>query len=147
MRRVELRVRTNGVSFIGHAFIRTPTVAVGFRTDEEDIGLVDYLFPFAPSHPGYLRDDQSSRYDFVLTYRACPETLDRLMASICEHGLDPYQVGNWRGGRNCATWAADRLSDAGLRPPPGDCPNRMARSMLHISHIPGASAPTAIARH
>ncbi|RIK66665.1 MAG: hypothetical protein DCC65_08985 [Planctomycetota bacterium] len=128
--RVELRVSSDAIDFIGHAFVSTPARTVGFRTHHEsDIGLVDYLSPFAKSRPGFLRDDSAAAFDYVVSYSACPETLRMLEESIDRHAHDPYQVGDWDGGFNCATWAQKRLRDAGLTPPPGKCPNQLARSM------------------
>lgn len=129
MATVELRVQTDGAEFRGHAFLKTPRRTVGFLTDVTDLGLVDYLNPFAPLVPGYLRDDSEQPYNYVVRYRACPTTVERLEVSITRHARAPYQVGNWAGGRNCATWAQDRLRDAGLRPPSGHCPNQMAWNM------------------
>ncbi len=102
---------------------------MGFRTHERNIGLVDYLWPWTRHYPGYIQTDDTSPFDFELTYLACPATIEALRESIFSHALSDYQVGNWRGGRNCATWAADRIRDAGFVAPPGDCPNRMARWM------------------
>lgn len=126
---IRLCVLSDAEAFIGHAFLRTNAYSVGFRTNERDIGLVDYLWPWAQRYPGYTLDDTDSPYDFELTYQACPETIATLRASIDAHAKDEYQVGNWGGGRNCATWAADRLRDAALIAPTGDCPNRMAQWM------------------
>ncbi len=130
---VQLCVQTDGAKFIGHAFIKTASFATGFRTHERDIGLVDYLWPWATSHPGYIRNDDDSQFDFFLSLRVCPSTRERLLESIYQNAVAPYQVGNWGNGRNCATWATDRLRDAGLPAPPGDCPNRMARSMRAVA--------------
>lgn len=126
---VRLCVQSDAGAFIGHAFLRTHAFSVGFRTNERDIGLVDYLWPWARPHVSYIRNDDASSFDFELTYRACPATMTALRESIYSHALSAYQVGNWGGGRNCATWAADRIRVAGLIAPPGDCPNRMARWM------------------
>jgi len=130
---VQLCVQTDNAKFIGHAFIKTASFATGFRTHERDIGLVDYLWPWARAHPGYIRNDDDSLFDYFLRLRACPSTKQRLLTSIHRHAVAPYQVGNWGDGRNCATWASDRLRDAGLPAPSGDCPNRMARSMRAVA--------------
>lgn len=135
MDEVQLCVQTDAAKFIGHAFIRTSSFATGFRTHERDIGLVDYLWPWARPNPGYIRNDDRAPFDFELTYRACPATRARLEQSIFDHAVMSYQVGNWRGGRNCATWAADRLRAAGLVAPAGDCPNRMARWMRPVATV------------
>ena len=129
---VELRVETDRHLYAGHAFIHTPNLTIGFRTTDWNVDVVDYLNPFARSVPGRTLDDTVHRYDYFLTYRACPETVRLLEASIRRHANDRYQLGDWDGGRNCSTWARDRLRDAGLTPPPGDCPNRMARYMSHF---------------
>ncbi|MBX3395188.1 MAG: hypothetical protein KF841_07450 [Phycisphaerae bacterium] len=126
---VELRVQTDDVNFIGHAFLCVGATCVGFRTDVDDHGLSDYLWPLSAPTQGIAVDDSAHAYDYVLTYRVCPLTARLLESSIRRHSRMPYQVGDWRGGRNCATWARDRLIDVGLAPPPGDCPNRMAWSM------------------
>jgi len=126
---IELRVQSDAEHYIGHAFLHWPNATLGFRTDEVNIGLVDYLMPWSPSMSGFLRDDSETDYDHARRYCACPGTIEALEVSVIAHANDPYQVGNWRGGRNCATWAADRLRDAGLSPPEGDCPNQLARQM------------------
>ncbi len=129
MAMVELRVETDPTDFAGHAFIHTPNLTAGFRTDWDGIGLVDYLNPLAGVVAGRLQDDTDHGYDYVRGYRACPSTVRMLEGSIQRHGNDAYQVGDWSGGRNCATWARDRLEESGFRAPEGDCPNRMARQM------------------
>ena len=126
---VELRVMTDGREYIGHAFLHTPARTVGFRTDEEDIGLMDYLNPLAPTYPGYIRDDTNMDYDYVTAFRACPETISRLERAIDERADWAYQVGDWSGGLNCSTWATTCLHAAGLPAPPGHCPNQLARYM------------------
>lgn len=129
---LEFRVQTDNVNFIGHAYIKTPDIAVGFFTEAQDHGLVDYLWPFSRTFTGHLRNDFDYAYDYVTPFRACPQTIRKLERAIAMHAKDRYQVGSWGDGRNCATWAADRLRDAGLTPPSGDCPNRMAWSMKWI---------------
>lgn len=139
---IELRVQTDDEDFIGHTYLHTVDYAIGFRTNERDIGLVDYLSPFSRTYPGYIRNDDDTAYDFVRRYRACPATLAALQNSIARHAVAPYQVGNWNRGRNCATWCADRLTDAGFKAPAGDCPNRMA---WHMSSIDSELSKTASA--
>lgn len=126
---IELRVLSDGKDYIGHAFLHWPRATIGFCTDEENIGLIDYLLPWSGTSPGYLRDDTEQCFDYVRRYCACPSTIEQLEIAVIAHADDPYQVGNWRGGMNCATWATHRLRDAGLSPPEGDCPNRLARQM------------------
>lgn len=135
---VELRIQTDPRDYSGHAYIHTPRMSLGFRTDEPNVGLIDYLWPWAPFQAGRVQDDTTHDYDFAVCYRACPQTIERLEESLIVHGDDLYQVGSWRGGRNCATWARDRLIDAGLSPPDGDCPNRIARG-LYASDRPRAA--------
>ncbi|MBK8269971.1 MAG: hypothetical protein IPK83_17405 [Planctomycetes bacterium] len=130
---LEFRVQTDNVNFIGHAYIKTPDIAVGFFTEATDQGLVDYLWPFSKTFQGYLRNDFDYAYDYVKLFRACPKTIRHLERAIAVHTKDRYQVGSWGNGRNCATWAADRLREAGLTPPPGDCPNKMAWSMKRVA--------------
>lgn len=130
---VELRVETDAFNFIGHAFITTPNRSIGFRTDRRDFGLMDYLLPTSKTCPGYVRDDSASPCNFVRRYRVGMQTLRKLERSIDAHSNDAYQIGDWNGGRNCATWAADRLREAGLTPPPGDCPNKMAWHMRQMA--------------
>ncbi len=132
---IELRVASDDVGYIGHAFIHTPNRTLGFLTDDMDIGLIDWLNPLSSTVPGHTRDDRYHRYDFVTRYRACPESVALLEASMLLHGRDPYQVGDWNGGRNCATWARDRLMEAGFDAPEGNCPNRMARAMTPVRLI------------
>lgn len=132
LRIVELRVETDAFNFIGHAFIATPNRSIGFRTDRRDFGLMDYLLPTSAPCPGYVRDDSDSPCNFVRRYRVGTQTLRKLERSIDAHSNDAYQIGDWNGGRNCATWAADRLREAGLTPPPGDCPNKMAWHMRQM---------------
>jgi len=126
---IELRVKTDGTRYLGHTFLHTPNMTIGFQTDEPGVSFVDYLNPLARPMPGVICDDSGFPYDHALPYRASPETIRILEESIRDHGDDPYQLGNWSGGRNCTTWARDRLVDAGLTPPSGGCPNRMARHM------------------
>jgi|GEM_PF-3742256 len=137
---VYLCVQTDSSEFIGHAFIKTTSFATGFRTHEGDIGLVDYLWPLAATHPGYIRNDDESPFDYFLPFQLCPQTRDLLLSSIYEHAVMPYQVGNWSNGRNCATWATDRLIEAGLPAPLGDCPNRLAHSMRATHKSPNLAA-------
>lgn len=129
---VELRVQTDDVNFIGHAFLCIGSTCVGFRTDVDDHGLSDYLWPFSKPTRGFIVDDSGHPYDYVVTFQACPLTARLLESSIRRHARMSYQVGDWGGGRNCATWARDRMFDAGFSPPPGDCPNRMAWSMRRL---------------
>lgn len=126
---IELRVKTDGTRYLGHTFLHTPNVTIGFQTDEPGVSFVDYVNPFSQPMTGVLCDDSDFPYDHSRQYRASSETIRILEASIRNHGDDPYQLGNWNGGRNCTTWARDRLADAGLTPPSGGCPNRMARHM------------------
>lgn len=141
MRTVELRVQTDDVEFIGHAFIHTPGTTAGFRTEHMDIGLIDWLNPLSATLPGHTRSDTDHAYNYVIRYRACRETVALLEASMERHARDPYQVGDWNGGRNCATWARERLMDAGFRVPEGNCPNRLARSMTPVGKLASQAAP------
>lgn len=123
---VELRADPGIDAQGGHVFIKTPTLAVGFRTKLDVVEKLDYLNPLAAPVEGVILDDAHRPYSRLLRFRASPKTIQVLEASIKAHASDPYQLGNWQGGRNCATWATDRLGDAGFTPPPGDCPNRLA---------------------
>lgn len=126
---IELRVETDVSRYVGHAYIKTPKRSVGFYTDVTDLGLTDYLSPFAPAVPGVTKDDAGRHYDRVTRFRVAPQTLRLLEESIDAHATEHYQLGNWQGGRNCATWTTDRLRDAGLTPPQGDRPNKLAPQM------------------
>lgn len=126
---VELRVDTDIRHFIGHAYLCTPARAVGFHPDSTDLGLADYLNPLGRLVSGRTRNDARRPFDRVRRFRAGPETLRLLEQSIDRHRTGPYQLGDWGGGRNCATWACDRLRDAGLAAPHGDRPNRLGTQM------------------
>lgn len=103
LRYVELRVKTDGRRYLGHTFIHTPNMTIGFQTDEPGVSFLDYVNPFARPMTGVNCDDSSFPYDYLLRYRASPETIRVLEESIRNHGDDPYQLGNWGGGRNCTT--------------------------------------------
>lgn len=126
---VELRVETDLNELVGHVFIHTARVDRGFYPTAEGLGATDYMNPLSPTAPGQLKDNVGHAYDRVRRYRAGPETVRLLEAAIEAHGSDAYQLGNWSGGRNCATWATDRLREVGLDAPPGDRPNVMGAYM------------------
>ncbi len=122
----ELRAQTGPDAQGGHIFIKTPNMVVGFRAKCSEVERLDYLNPMAAPVEGIVLDDSTRPYSRVLRFRATPKSVALLEAAIKAHEKDLYQLGNWQYGKNCATWAADRLRDAGFTPPPGDCPNRMA---------------------
>ena len=135
--RVELRVTTDGTTYIGHAFLCTPRRTIGFRTEEADISAFDFINPFGTSLPGFVRDDTDHEYDRATVYRACPATLAAVEAAIDANAGAGYQIGGWDGGLNCATWATRCLRAAGLAPPPGSFPNQLARHMPPVMEDAG----------
>lgn len=132
---VELRVETDLNELVGHAFLHTPSMDRGFYPTVDGLGATDYLNPMSPTAPGQLKDNRGHAYDRVRRYRAGRETVRLLERAIDAHERDEYQLGNWSGGRNCATWTTDRLREVGLDAPPGDRPNVMAAYMQVASEV------------
>jgi hypothetical protein len=110
---IQIRVQTS--DNVGHAFLSTHRRNIGFYPKKgQDIYVSDYFGK--RKVPGEARNDSEHEWNKQVTYTACPETLQALESSIDSHSYGSYQLGN-RGAPNCAGWACQRVSDAGITPP------------------------------
>lgn len=109
---VELQVDMDPL--IGHAQLQLPNegdIAHGFFPAGGSKGIW-------PSKGEYIRQPHDYTPGKVRTYKACPESVEKLKKSIEDNKDNDYSLTNI-GGENCAGWACNRLEDAGFDAPFG----------------------------
>lgn len=102
----------------------------------DDVGIKEY----GKEYPGTIVQHgpvgPESPGDTELRYRACPETVKQLQASVDRHSRDMYSADNV-DARNCTGWACERVKDAGLPTPLMNDPEKVRGHIRIDPSYPG----------